>query len=409
MASLADKLKSLGVQHGARNLAQPPRRLADPHPIEAVVSGAFQATLHGDIFTVEQSYPKGYQHGRVGVWGEISRQEIAGWAQDVRIAECSLEQFTFLDTETTGLAGGTGTYAFLIGVGRFEGGTFRVAQFFMRDPGEERAILSALAEFLAPCQTLVTFNGKSFDAPLLNARYIVNGEEPPLAELAHLDLLALARRLWPERLASRRLIDLEIDILEMVRTEEDVPGWAIPSMYFDYLRSGDARPLGRIFYHNAMDIAAMAALLNQMARMLADPLGEAIEHALDLIALGKLYEGLSQFDLAEQLFSEGMRRQDLPEEHYWEAQRRLSFLYKRQERLAAAVEVWQLAAAGGQIYAHVELAKFYEHRQRDYGQALIWTEAALDLLSQSGASGQERRAWLGDLRHRLARLKRKVG
>jgi uncharacterized protein YprB with RNaseH-like and TPR domain len=408
MVSISDKLKSLGVQKGARTLPQPRRQMPEDYPVEQVVPGRFQPTPEGQVFVAEQPYPRSYQHGRVGLWTEASLQHIAAWAQETRLAECCLDQLAFLDTETSGLAGGTGTYAFLIGVGRFEGDGFRLAQFFMRDPGEERAQLAALADFLRPCQAVVTFNGKAFDGPLLNTRYTLNGLESPLPRLAHLDLLSLARRLWRDRLESRRLIDLEIQVLGMARTEEDIPGFLIPELYFKYLREGDARPLKNIFYHNAMDVIAMAALLNQTSQMLADPLGSAVEHALDLVAIGKFYEALGQFERAVHLFTEGMNRNDLPETHYWETQRRLSFLHKRCQNLAAAVEVWHLAAEGRQLYAYVELAKFYEHRQRDYHQALRWTEAALALLDQPTTPRHERREWLTDLKHRLARLQRKV-
>jgi uncharacterized protein YprB with RNaseH-like and TPR domain len=407
MTSLADKLKSLGVQLGARALP-PPRRLSQAYAIEEVVSGRFQPTPEGELFVAETLYDPTYRHGQVGLWAEASLQTIAAWARESTLAESHLEKFAFLDTETSGLAGGTGTYPFLVGVGRFDGQLFRLIQFFMRDPGEEQAQLAALTDFIQPCQALVTFNGKSFDVPLLNTRYTLNDRQSPLPDLAHLDLLPLARRLWRDRLPSRRLGDLEIQILKAERTQEDIPGWLIPSIYFDYLRSGDARPLKGVFYHNAMDVLAMAALLNRISQMLAEPLGAAVEHALDLIAIGKLHETLGQFETAAHLFEHGMSRDDLPEEHYWTAQRRLSFLQKRNNNLTAAVEVWQLAADGRQIYAHVELAKYYEHKQRDYQEAIRWTQSAIDLLDASHASQFERRQWIGDLKHRLARLQRKL-
>lgn len=407
MPTLSDKLKSLGVQVGARNLP-PPKPQADIYAIEKVISGNFQPTTHGEVFVVEKLYDATYQHGQVGLQVDAPLQTIAAWAKEARVETSPLNKFAFLDTETSGLAGGTGTYTFLIGVGRFEGDDFRVAQFFMRDPGEEKAQLAALTEFLGPCEVLVTFNGKSFDAPLVNTRYTVNGQESPLISLAHLDLLPLARRLWRDRLPSRSLGNLETQILGTERTEADVPGWLIPPIYFNYLRDGDARPLKGVFYHNAMDVLAMAALLNYMAQMLAAPLDNTIEHALDLVAVGKLYEALEQFEMAAELFEAGMARNDLPEAHYWTTQHRLSFLQKRRNNLAAAVEIWRLATEGRQIYAHVELAKYHEHKQRDYQQALHWTQAALDLLNAPNASRHERRQWLGELKHRLARLQRKL-
>ena len=134
----------------------------------------------------------------------------------------------------------------------------------MRDPAEEAGMLEALAEFLAPTQALVTFNGKAFDAPLLITRYTLHNIPFPFKDYAHLDLLPLARRLWRDRLPSRALKYLEENVLSAPRTLEEVPGYEIPYLYFDYLRSRDARPLKGVFYHNAMDVVAMAALLSHV-------------------------------------------------------------------------------------------------------------------------------------------------
>lgn len=407
MPSLSDKLKALGVQRGARNLP-PPQRITEVYAVENIVTGRHHPTPHGEAFVVETLYDVDYRHGRRKLWPEKPLHPIAAYAKEPKLAETDLTEFGFLDTETSGLAGGTGTFAFLVGVGRFEGEQFRLAQFFMRDPGEEAALLAAITEFLQPCQAIVTFNGKSFDAPLLNARYTLNRQNSPLPQLSHLDLLPLARRLWRDRLPSRRLGNLEIEILGLERAEEEVPGWLVPSIYFDYLRTGDARPLKGVFYHNAMDIVAMAALLNQMSHMLNDPLEAALEHALDMVAVGKLFEALGQFERAVKLFERGMTRNDLPEEHYWSTQRQLSMLHKRQTNFAAAIEIWKLAAEGRQIYAHVELAKYFEHKQRDYQEALRWTTAALELVNRPNAPSRERREWLGDLKRRLSRLQRKM-
>ncbi|HMR66213.1 MAG TPA: ribonuclease H-like domain-containing protein [Anaerolineae bacterium] len=407
MPTLSEKLQALGVQIGARNLPPPASKPAADYPIELVVSGEFWPTPHGPIFVAETRYLPAYRHGSAGLWLETVLERLAAWANEPRLARVELETFAFVDTETSGMAGGTGTYPFLIGAGRFEGDVFRLAQFFTRDPGEEPAQLAALAEFLAPCQVLVTFNGKAFDAPLIDTRYTLAGWESPLPALAHLDLLPLARRLWRDRLPSRRLIHLELDILGFERTGDDVPGFLIPQMYFNYLRDGDARPLKGIFYHNAMDIVAMAALLNHVSQLLADPMG-TVEHALDLVAIGKLCEELGQTEQAVALYGQGLTRNDLPEAHYWQTQRQLSFLHKRCGNLAAAVEVWELAAEGRQIYAHVELAKFYEHHRRDYQTALHWAKTGLELLDAGHTPRAERLAWLKDLKHRLNRLQKKV-
>lgn len=420
MLSLSDKLKSLGVKLGARDLQRPefdegprpePDERAsgrDTYAIEQVLSGRTQPTPFGEAFVVETRYTPEYRHGRYGLWTTASLRTMAEWAGESRLAGCESPGLVFLDTETSGLAGGTGTYAFLIGVGRFHDDHFHLAQFFMRDPAEEPAQLAALAGYIQPCDALVTFNGKSFDVPLLNTRYTVHRTSTPLASPAQLDLLHLARRLWRDRLPSRALSQLEIHILGTQRSHDDVPGWLIPQLYFDYLRSGDARPLKGVFYHNAMDILAMAALLTHMAQLLADPLNTALEHGLDVVALGKLFEELDRLDAAVQLYERGLAYNNLPEESYWDTQRRLSLVQRRQGDMEAALATWRLAAAGRQIYAHVELAKHYEHHARDYREATRWTQAALDLVNAPTFPRYERRHWLADLQHRLARLQRKL-
>ena len=406
MSSLTEKLKSLGVKVGARDLPTP--RPRDPYPIEYIVSGHYHTTPRGEVFLVEKWYPLEHRQGTASLNVTASLRLIAEWAGEPRLADIDSFAFAFLDTETTGLSGGTGTFAFLIGIGRFEDEGFHLAQFFMRDPAEEPALLTAVTEFLEPCRALVTFNGKAFDVPLLNARYITNAEVPPLTSSAHVDLLPLARRLWRDRLPSRALGYLEEHILGAVRTQEDVPGWLIPSLYFDYLRNGDARPLKSVFYHNAMDVLSLAALLGHMAELVqaTDPDNQA--HAIDIVAVAKLYEDLGHLEMAAQLYEHGLAR-NLPHEVYWEATRRLSLLHKRRGDLAAAVPLWRQAAHSRQLYACLELAKYHEHTERDYRQAAEWTQTAMAQVETSDLPHYTRQRWLADLEHRLARLRRKLG
>jgi tetratricopeptide (TPR) repeat protein len=277
----------------------------------------------------------------------------------------------------------------------------------MRDPAEESAVLHALTEFIAPGAALVTFNGKGFDVPLLNARYIQNRFTSPLPQYPHLDLLPLARRLWRDRLESRALGSLEQHILGAHRTGEEVPGFLIPRMYFEYLQTRDARPLKGVFYHNAMDVLAMAALLNHIAQMLDDPVRFASEHGIDLISIAKMFEDMGRWDEAAELFARGME-EDLPEANYREALQRLSFLQRRRGNHDAAMDLWRQAARAKQLYAYVELAKVYEHERRDYAEAAQWTRAALDIVRLDEFPRDARRVWLAELEHRLARLETKL-
>lgn len=404
MPSLSDRLKALGVKVGAQDLPAP--QPANPYSIDRVLEGHFLSTPLGDTYVVEAHYPSDYAQGSVTLWYDRPLDALAAWAQDERIRELSPQSFAFLDTETTGLSGGTGTYAFLIGVGRFEGTEFHLAQFFMRDPLEEPGQLAALEEFLAPCIALVSFNGKAFDLPLLNTRYLTHGWRPPFKDQAHIDLLHLARRLWRDRLPSRTLPNLEVQILGAMRSQEDVPGWMIPQLYFDYLRSGDARPLKNVFYHNAMDVVSLAALFSRTAALLADPLNEMAEHGEDLLAMARLFDELGYTDKSIQLYLKALEM-DLPEEAMLTTLQRLALVHKRQDNLQAAVRLWEEAAQRQHLQAHIELAKYYEHRLQQYGEAIYWTETALAILHQPGFPVTEKHHWQAELEHRLDRLRRK--
>jgi uncharacterized protein YprB with RNaseH-like and TPR domain len=402
--SLTDRLQSLGVKLGTKDLAPPQPKSS--YDIDSVVAGAFLPTRHGEVFVVEQSYAPDYRHGISPIVCSLPRSLIAEWAHDPRLAEMPLSSFAFLDTETSGLTGGTGTYAFMVGIGRFVEDQFILRQFFMRDPAEEAAMLEAIEHFLAPAGALVTFNGKAFDAPLLATRYRLHRIPVPYKDYAHLDLLPLARRLWRDRLESRALKYLEQHVLGMRRTSEEVQGYEVPWLYFDYLKSGDARPLAGVFYHNAMDVVAMAALLAHVNDMIQNPHGGHVEHALDFIALGKLFEDLGHWEDAARLFEHGLEL-DLTEADFGVAVKRLSILQKRRGDYGEALRLWEAAALNGHIYAHIEMAKYYEHKCRDVKTARKWARSALEHVQRADLPAYIRRHWLEEIAHRLERLERK--
>ncbi len=411
MESLSDKLKALGVRQGAGNPARrpvPDREQASgaQFPIQTVVQGIDLNTAFGTAFIAEQIFPEEHQQGTVPLNAAVSSTILAQWAKIPNVLTGRLANVAFLDTETSGLAGGTGTYAFLVGIGfRIESG-FKLLQIFMRDPDQEPALLAAITQILDPFDTIVTFNGKTFDVPLLNTRHVLNGFTSPFPSLYHVDLLPLARRLWRNRLASRALSSLETEILGLQRTREEVPGWMIPGIYFDYLRTGDARPLEGVFYHNAMDIVSLAALFNYMAGMLEGPLENPLLPGLDLVALARLYEEMQDIETAVRLYERGLD-QGLPKEFFIQTLERFAQLYRRQEKWENAVNLWKRAAGYRYLEAHIELAKYYEHQQRDYDQAIQWTQVALELVLETEFNPFVRKTLTTDLQKRMDRLMKK--
>jgi len=407
MPTLSERLKALGVTLGPVHTSpQTPRR---PHQtIETLLPGEWRSLPLGETFVLERRYPASFRQGDVPLRGEIPPAILAAWAKEPRLTSLTLEQFLFFDIETSGLNIGGGVYAFLIGAGRFEGDEFHLAQFFLHDPADEPAQLAAFEAFAAPCEALVTFNGKAFDLPLLNGRYTLNAWPSPLKEMAHLDLLHLARRLWRARLPSRALGDLETHILGTQRGQADVPGWMVADLYLEYLHTGDAHPLIGVFYHNEMDVLSMAALLHHTAALLADPLASPETDQLDLLAIARLHADLGDLDPAERIYAHILQRADLQPEVHLQALSGLASLHKKRGQLDAALPLWEQAAETGQVYAHVELAKVYEHRQKDFRAALRWTQAAIDIVSGKETPLGERLRWLPELEHRQARLERKL-
>jgi uncharacterized protein len=405
--SLADKLKSLGVKIGAgeiKSQVEIPRKAAR-QPLEESLGGRWLESRRGPAFVVEQVYPLDYAHGNFPIRITAPLTGISAWANDPRIAGLRPEQLAFLDTETSGLSGGTGTYAFMVGVARYLEESLHLKMFFMPAPEEEAALLEALADFLAPCQALVTFNGKSFDAPLLKTRYALHSIPCPFDDFAHIDLLPLARRLWRDRLPSRALKALEVDILNAPRGPEEVPGYEIPYLYFDYLRSGDPAPLKGVFYHNGLDVVSMAALLNHTAALLDDP-HQADLHGLDILALARLFADLRRWDDAARLYERALES-NLPEAAFDDAIKRYATLQRRRGDWETATQLWERAAGEGHIYAHIELAKHAEHRLKDMALALRWTQAARQLANAPVLPDYIRAYWLTELEHRLARLEGK--
>lgn len=409
---LRKRLERLGVRLGVQGLrprSEVPGAAPELPPslrgsIEDWVSGRVIETDAGPCFLSETRYTLDHVHGKLplGVLLDEKPARLSPLVGDMDGCRAGFSQFVFLDTETTGLAGGTGTYAFLVGLGAYEDGQFVVRQYFMRDIPEEQAMLKLVREVLAPRAGLVTFNGRAFDWPLLETRFALNRQPAPPIATHHLDLLLPARRLWRLRLRSCALSSLEEHVLNVARTEDDVPGWAIPGLYRDFLAWGRAEPLRRVFYHNAHDILSLATLAALLCRSVREPL-QALKHGEDLFGLGQRLEAAGDTETAVQVYQHCLRCH-LPGNARQAVMHRLSQLHRRAGRLEEAVSLWCALAEEGDLEACISLAKYYEHQADDLAKARAMALRAHGLLR--GLRYPDRRQ-VAEVERRLQRLEAK--
>ena len=405
MTDLRDRLQRYYPIQGVAQEKPSPPRPASQTDISKFVYGAYKPTPGGDIFVAHHTYDLDHLHGRFRFDSllKLDAVDFGHIDESMRGVPVDARKALFLDTETTGLEGGAGTAAFLIGVGYFFENKFRVDQFFMRDYAEERGMLGLLSDMARDYDFLVTFNGRMFDVPLLETRMILSRMEPILTGMPDLDLLFPSRRIWRARLDNCRLGTLERDILGVRRASEDVPGHLIPGLYFDFLNTGDPEPLHSVFYHNEQDVLTMAGLLWVLHNHYRDPITSVENNGLDLYSLGRYFAGRKAFERAAECFEAAIEL-EMPEGNRKETLLGLSMVYKRRGEWDKAVNLWHDVADNGQMFyllPHVELAKFYEHRAREIDAAHHYTTRALD------RTGSHRMREIGELEHRLARLERK--
>lgn len=368
-----------------------------------ILSGEEVENEHGRFFLVSQVLNGSSRHGHRNIREtfDFSTEVAAILAKNPGIGDCVPSDALFLDTETTGLAGGTGTMAFLIGLGWFEEGHFHVRQILARDFGEEKAALAYLKEIAGKKKFLVTFNGKAFDINLLSTRFIMNRMQADLAALPHLDLLYPSRRILGHRLENCRLATLEADILGVTR-EGDIPGWEIPQRYFDWLRKRDPLLLADIFEHNRLDVISMATLTAHLVEVLdASAMAQYVETDDYLAAAGLLLK-LSHIDGVEKILD--IFRENSCVGFSMQSKKKLAQLYKRTGKINEAAKIWQDMVECNHIdfYVISELAKWLEHRVRDYFAAATLIEQALALDNVFSEDEKE------SLQHRLNRLNAKL-
>jgi len=352
----------------------------------------------------------------------LSRTNNESLSRKTRAALEDPASWLFLDTETTGLAGGTGTYAFLIGIAWWDGGGLQVEQLFMRDFTEECSLLQELGARVAERPILVTFNGKSFDWPLLENRFTMTRSiaAPKLA--AHLDLLHPARALWKLRLGSVRLIELEQQVLDPRRLgwhrEDDVPSALIPQYYFDYLRGGSAAPLAGVLRHNQLDLRGLAALFGKINEVLASE-NSVDADSLDLFGLSRFLRRRGAVERAHTACSQALDA-GLPAEFRAKASHDLALMAKRRGEHERAAEIWHELTTDPMesVHACEQLSIHYERRAKDLIRAAEFAQLGLEKLrrQRNALAGVVRDPHFGarwgrleqKLMYRIARLKHRM-
>ncbi len=372
LAWLRQKMARIDAKYAGPPSIPPPKLPEHREFVEEVLSGAVVETPRGRHFETEKLYARHRLHGsfEISELLELPLDLLAAISGGA-IPSSHPKRWAFLDTETTGLAGGSGTYAFLIGVGSVDEEGFRVRQFFMRDYAEEASQLHALAEYLERFDVLITYNGKTYDQPLLETRFRMSRMKPPFGRLEHLDLLFGSRRLWKLRLENCRLSYLEHQILGVER-EGDVPGELIPHYFFEYIRTQRALRLIPIFHHNVMDIVSLACLTAIVPEAFRSPEKLATRHGADLIGVARWLLAAGQHAQSLDMLRRAVDR-GLPDALLFRTMFEIGILEKKHGRDDAALAMFSELAVSPNPYRHrayEELAKHYEHRERNYSMAL---------------------------------------
>jgi hypothetical protein len=379
------------------------------YPAKQAAPTALRPLSRDPFRFIENPYALETRYGDVSIalGLEIPGKALAFLSHDEEFELLTLESALFLDLETTGLAGGTGTLPFLVGMGYYRDGKFKVAQYFLGEMADEDAMIRDLSGFIREMdfKSVVTYNGKAFDLPLLETRFAMHRERFPLAGLPHLDFLFAARQLWKHKYESCRLFHLAKEIVRAER-DEDIPGAEIPMRYFQYIRTGDESLIEPILYHNQEDILSLLGVVIAGALLLGrgqrPEAGEEMD-PLDLVGVGRLYESAGDTERSAELFERALKR-NLSGELSVRVHKKLSAHFKKNRNWEKAVVLWKDLSRQDQLDAFRELAMYYEHREKKYEEALRAAEEGLAMsMGLSGAHEQDFRKRLERIQGKMAR------
>lgn len=398
--SLRDRLHAI-VATEPRLRPHAPPLAPEPPPIAQIFRGDWHETQHGPVFVRDEWFPLDHLHGTVPLGAALDAAPEGLRMLLGAEAVPHPSRLAFFDIETTGLAGGTGTYVVIAGLGTYEAAepgdplAFRMRQYFLADLAHEQAMLAMLAADTARFDGLVTYNGRTFDVPFVETRLTMARLPSPFGALAHFDLLHPVRRLYKHRMSGCRLAEAERRLLKLERPD-DLPGWLIPQLYFDYLRAGRASPLRGAFRHNAEDVLSLVGILASLATLLSS---DDIDPD-DAVAVARWHERAGDPHRAASLYRSALPWLEGGEDWSWAATRHAA-LCKRQGERAEAEVLWRVLWAQGDRATGLELAKHHEHHTRDLSAAEEVTSALLVRATSADQMSLEHR--LTRIRHKRAR------
>jgi len=377
---------------------------------DARLGGVEISNDFGSYSLIEKKYPVDAKHGIANLFDfiELTPDLLASLDNNASLAEISLRKTLFIDTETTGLSGGVGVFAFLIGVGFYDNDQFILRQYFMNDFDEEAAILNDLKVLAKKYSLVVSYNGKSYDLPLLNSRNIYQGIRAPFDHLLHFDLLHTVRRLWQHRLSECSLATAEKEILQVSR-HGDIPGHLIPSRYFNYLKTRDATEMQPVLYHNQQDILSMLCLLALAMQTVRAP-SQYCQSAKDRLSVGKTFERCGKPEQAIRLYREAISG-NINSDEKNDVLHRTAQIHKKMQAWQEAAKTWERATTTRfHPLPYVELAKHHEHRTKDISKAKSLVDKALSELETVIAlrRNHDWEFFRADLQYRRKRLMRKL-
>jgi uncharacterized protein YprB with RNaseH-like and TPR domain len=391
--STKEKLEKLVNRNLKRRekLSKPHAIVPDPEPV-------------GDetgIIIKEYSYPLLTCYGKFQLveWSNVSSQQLALISGDEGFLTVSPKKLLFFDTETTGISGGTGTIPFMLGFGYFEQEAFKVKIFILEDLNKEDLFLDHVDTFIQGNEfsATVTYNGKGFDFPLMETRYILQRKRFPLLKIPHLDFLYPARMLWKHTYPSRKLGYLG-DVLLGISRDDDIDGSQIPMLYFDYLRNRSFSLMQQVVEHNALDLVGLAGLLLLGLKYLEDV--SFTQDEGEVLGTANLHERSGHFETAEKLYKT-LKKFAVREEVIEKTDKRLSVFLKRKKLYREAVELWEMMSKRSDAQAVRELSVHFEHREKNYFKALEVVNQGMDVLDLTDNQRD-------DFKKRVKRLNKKI-